>query len=142
MAQAVQINDMSPHTGSMTVTKCSTSQPPPVTVCEKKEIVCQEKPVSCSPCRGPICHFKPINWCLAIIWFIVIALIVWFVLYLIRPEFILRRRLREEEEEVAVAGRRRGRFDDFDWGRMILATLVITALLMVFIYLWTGCNPF
>lgn len=136
MAQSVPISDFAPHQGTITVTKCATVQPPPVTSCATKEITCTERPV-CAPC-GPICVFKPLNWCLLIIWFVVIALIIWFVLYLFKPEFIMKKK----------GGRRGGDDDDdhcgwgdFDWKKMILGTLVITAIIMVLLYLFGGCRP-
>ena len=136
MAQSVPISEMMPHQGSTIVTKCLTTQPAPITICEKKEIACVEKPVC-----GPVCHFRPVNWCMCIIWFIVIAIIVWFILYLTNPRFIQKKK--------KVCGERGGREDDcekscgfenFDWSRMILATLVITAIIMIFIYLFNGCG--
>jgi hypothetical protein len=63
-----------------------------------------------------------------LLWFFIIAVITWFILYMLKPEAIQKRN---------AAGVATG---EVDWGRLLIASIIIALIIVLFIWLIRSAN--
>lgn len=74
-------------------------------------------------CQNTNDYDKKVNWGSVLLWFIIVAVIVWFILFAINPSW-LRQKSECGKNTYCI-----------DYGKLFLATIVITILLMVLVWL-------
>jgi type VI protein secretion system component VasK len=80
-------------------------------------------PVGFTPTGEPIIVKPQSNWSKILIWFLIILLIVLVIFWILRPAFLLK---------TDANGYQLG----FDWGRLILVSVLVTLLIVFLIWLF------